>query len=462
MKNIYHRIINFIRPQPLTVVLFVYALFLVIYEWHNVISFNPFWGYDGGNHLDYILSLARDHRFPDLAKNPVAWHEPLYYLLQAAWAQPFLLLGATTKTLLKAFGVFQFGVSLATAFVLWKLIKILSGNKTVCLISFAALTSLPAFIQASTFVTNELLNYFFIVLVLYFFFRWFIFETPRRAHYLLLGLVMGLALLTKITAAIAVALVLIYLVLKSAQKAAGFKPRYILMSAAIALIMCSPWYAYRLSQGSGPSINNPAFLKPAPIRLDSRVKFFIGFDADIFKFPYWYSSGRAFWSMLYADSFYDYYGMMENRDRLATLPQSELIKTTINNTFVSKAHAAENIWLSWLGMFPLVLCLFGIYAMIGSFIKKRELAVEAIGLAVSAAFLFALIYMSYRYPYYDQGIVKSIFIWPFFIFPIFFGCKFIVEAWNRRRNAAIVLFALGLAAYLVLIRAAEWIVTYNY
>jgi len=185
-----------------TTVLLGFILFLILFRVHNVLAFNPFWGYDGGGHIDYVMQLAQHNRMPDIATNYIAWHEPIYYFFQAGIAKIAFLFTDQLSTVLKTLRLVQVILSFIVTFLTYHIIRLVTTSRAVILFSFILVNLMPAMTQASTFLTNELLNYAFIFLLLYLLLRFFIKQRPRPGHYLLLGITSGLALNNKITAVI--------------------------------------------------------------------------------------------------------------------------------------------------------------------------------------------------------------------------------------------------------------------
>lgn len=413
----------------LSFVFFIFAL-LTVFRLHNALAWNPYWGYDGGGHLNYIFSLLFENRFPDPTANYLAWHEPFYYLILSGLTRfIFFLKVLSFGSVLKVLGIFQAFLSLATTIIIFQLVNLLTQKKIIAFLTTLFIIFLPGFHQASTFVTNELLNYFFIFLSSYYFLKNFVLEGNRGSisHYVVLGILLGLGLLTKITALILVILILFFLFLRwireKNKKEIG---QGILLVVLLIFLINLPWYLHKINQREVLfSINNPAFLEPQSLKIDQRLRFFFFSDLQIFRYPYWYSGGRSFWSMLYADTFYDYYGSMENRDYIAWLRNvqpEKIVEITHNNTFVTKEHLRLNIFLVWLGLPIFFLCVLGFVVNGYGFFKKKDIF-YGFSFFVPLSFVVALMYSAYRYPYYDFGIVKAIFILPAFLFLLTTGLE---------------------------------------
>ncbi|MFH1522805.1 MAG: polyprenol monophosphomannose synthase [Patescibacteria group bacterium] len=443
--------------------LFFFFVFLVIFRLHNVLAYNPYWGYDGGAHIDYILSIAKN-KMPDPNSNYLAWHEPLYYALFGILLKFFLFFKnhADPDIILKYLGVWQACLSILTTAVIYKLIRLLSVSKLIIFSSIVLISLSPSLNQASTFLTNELLSYFFIFIVIYYLFKQFLFKKKSKLKYFaILGLLIGLGLLTKITFLIILILILFYFLWRIIKNRDIKILKGLLLMLLMIFIINLPWQIYRKQNILDSfSINNTEFAKPQPLKIDERLFFFGFFDKDIFIFPYWYSGGRSFWSMLYADTFYDYYGTIENKNYINYLlnyDKEKLIKTTHLSTYVSKRNYSITIVLVWLAIILLIVFIIGFINNAVRFLKKRK-ALDYFYFSIPLSFLIGLMYYSYRYPYYDQGIVKAIFIFPSSLFLAISGLKAI----NNFSKKILYFFIPFIFIYSLLIVISYWVIKFNY
>ncbi|MDE2021256.1 MAG: glycosyltransferase family 39 protein, partial [Patescibacteria group bacterium] len=286
--------LSWIIRYRVSFLLIAIILGLAILRLHNVNAFNPYDGYDGGGHIDYIFSLAKQGRFPNIKTNNLAWHEPLYYLLQAAALKPFLLFSLTLNRQLKILGIMQTVYSLLAAAVIFFLARTTTRSLPVAALSTITLSLLPPFSEASTFITNELLSDLFIFCLLLLILRRFVEREPSLRDFLWLGILTGLALLAKMTAIVVVGpMILCFLWrARSAKIFRSWRSWSLLFAPMIGLFL--PWFIYRSTVIlPGPSINNTLFMQPAPLIPDqTRLHFYTWFDTDIFRFPFWYSGGR--------------------------------------------------------------------------------------------------------------------------------------------------------------------------
>lgn len=441
----------------------VFLVFLAVLRVHNALSFNPWWGYDGGGHLNYIFSIARNNVFPDLKQNYIAWHEPLYYIWQGINLKVLLIFTKLDPVLYKGMALAQVALSFGFTYLAYRIASLVATERKTIFFSFVAINLLPALTIASSFPTNELLNYVFILAIIALSYRHILHGQPTRRHYIIFGTVAGLGLLTKITAVIPIAISLAFLLWRAiAERNKKFVHGFGIIVAFI-VILNIPWQLYRFKYiFDKPSINNYAFVEQRPLALDGRVDFYNRFDNDIFVAPYWYSGGRSFWSMLYADSFYDYYGVMENRDFLTQAPSSERVRTTHNNTYVSRVNYNRSKLVVWLALIPLAIILLGIVTMLFRARKSVRSRDARFASAVTFAFLSALIYYSYRYPYYDAGIVKSIFIFPAFIFPLAYGFEGLNIFFRGHAKYAYFILIPALGTYFWFLIPTLWVMKFNY
>jgi hypothetical protein len=257
-------------------------------------------------------------------------------------------------------------------------------------------------------------------------------------------------MLVKITAVIVIIAILIVLVARY-LRARDIKLKYLFFFIILIIIINIPWVVYKNKFIiSGFSINNNNLLSAKPLVLDDRLNFFLKFDADIFEFPYWYSGGRGFWSMFFADSFYDYYGTIENKDYVNYFIEhdsKQLVRTTHLPSYVTIEHRRMATIMVYLGVVMSLFVISGIFVLLINLLREKSFNYLFYSLIVFG-FLTALLYSSYRYPYYDHGIVKSIFIFPFYLFPIwsFF------ELAKRKKFLSIPVFIISMAYIIFLVR----------
>lgn len=408
---------------PVFVGLTIAVLFFA-FQLYQLITFNPYWGYDGGAHLNILETLLYEYRFPSLTENYLAWHEPLYYLVLVGFG--FLHI---------PFWISHAAIILTIDVLIFALFRRVGISFLYAIFGAIATLSLPAFLEVSMFYTNEALNYVFVLALIHCALTFWREKAWSWNSTLLFVLCVGLGVITKITVVVAFGVVVILLAIKVMQTRKDIW-RYIgtfFLALFFAALCYAPWYAIRSQGLSQASINNYEMLPAKAFAWDERVTFLTRFDTDIFTFPFWYSGGTGFWSMLYADAVSDYLGLFENQDIKNALPESDRVLTTHNGNSVSAYRKPLAQAAMWLGLVPVLVMVFGfLYAFwnLGREIFRSGWKLPQndtngiIVLGFSSAFLLALMYYAYRYPYYDQGVVKSIFIAPAFVLSLAFGMKY--------------------------------------
>ncbi len=420
--------IFFLKKYASCIFLSIAAFLFIAFQLHQLVSFNPYWGYDGGAHVHILETLLYEHRFLSIEENYLAWHEPLYYLFLVGFG--FLSL---------PFWVGHFFVVLALDGLVFLLWKRMGHSSAFSVAGTIATLAFPAFLQVSMFYTNEALNYVFLLAIMHAGLSLWREEQWSWRSALFLVASVGLGVVTKITALVAFGVVAILLMIKIGQIVVrhaqilekrdwvrvGKYGGTIVVAVLFSALCYAPWYAVRSSGLSQVSINNYDMLPAKPLVFDERVHFMTRFDLDIFEFPFWYSGGAGFWSMLYADTVSDYLGIFEHQDKKHALPAEERIFTTHNGTSVSAYRKPLAMWALRLGFVPVFVMAFGMTCAFVQFVRERgRVFSDALPvLGFGSAFLLALMYYAYRYPYYDQGVVKSIFIAPAFVLPLAFGVK---------------------------------------
>ena len=389
-------------------------VFFFVFQVHQLLSFNPYWGYDGGAHVQILETLLFEHRFPTLAENYLAWHEPFYYLVLVGFG--FMGIPFWFPHLL---------IVLAIDVLVFTLFKRMGLSNVVSLFGSLAILTLPAFLEVSMFFTNEALNYVFVLAIMHFGLVFWREQSWSWKSSLLFALCVGLGVVTKITALVAFGVVAILLIIKMIRTWTLSYVATIVLAILFSSLCYAPWYMVRSGGLSEASINNYDMLPAKDLIWDERVGFMTKFDADIFIFPFWYSGGTGFWSMVYADTVSDYLGLFENQDVKNALPESERALTTHNGTSVSAYREPLAEWALRLGFLPVGVMILGFGYSLYMFLKGRgQFFSDALPtLGFSSAFLLALMYYAYRYPYYDQGVVKSIFIAPAFVLPMAMGLR---------------------------------------
>ena len=393
--------------------LFLGAL-LGVYIW-NAWQYNTWWSYDGGAHVQYIYGLAKDRRLPNPQQNYLAWHEPLYYILNALVVKVLLRFDISDTGINKILQLESAGwawlLVIAAGILAWRL------NRRPGSVFFVVVFTGSLFITSALgrYVTNEVMFQSLLLWWLVLFFYWEMFAMPNWKiwRWLILGLGLLVLVWIKLSGFIllfALGLWLVWL---------GFirRSRLPFLVAGLAVILVgvgySPWliHKHRL-YGNAFTINNFETVSRVSVSKKMPLAFYTTINADIFRTPFWPAGKESFWSMFYASSLSDYDNIFQNYEQ-KKVTVNRMLKTE-NGRMVSLTYAARSVAFYWWSL-PLAVMLIiggGIYFYL-VFLKEPSSG-EALLFIIGGGLLGALVYNTYQYPYLDRGIMKTIFIASFF------------------------------------------------
>jgi len=407
---------EFFKKYKFNILIIGFFLFLIFFRFHNAISFNPYWGYDGGAHLEYIKTVMEKWRVPTMAENYLGWHEPLFYFVYAvlgkavgAFCQNDFL-NCTAKILQIISGL----ISVAMVFLVYKISQKFSNNKNVWLASVIGAGLISVMTETSNYLTNELLAGFFITLLLYYFIT-FSGRGWNWRRIVIMGLISGLALLTKLSAVIfilALALWFLYKIIYEKRIKYLF---YVLAFLFLSAVIYSPWAIYKAKNlGGAFSIN----VFEDKIREDRKLPegFFHSFNGEVFKNPFWTNGSNSFLSVVFADAFSDYYSIANNVDRnnLKVVDNKKL--WTESGSFVTNTKFRLTILLLYFSVFFVLIFLAGVVGLVWRLFKnKLRPNANLFFLIFIAGCVLALFYNVAKYPFLERGTLKASFIlslWP--------------------------------------------------
>lgn len=371
----------------------------------NVFYYNTYWAYDGGAHVDYILTIAKDSRLPTMAENYLAWHEPLYYFGAGLLAKLLFFLNILEPTILKILqllsAVFGLLFMVGSGLLAWLVSK---RNKLVTILVFLMTTVWPELSEASRYISNEIVFQSLSVWWLVWFFYWQMYRIECWTYFRWILLALGLVVLLwiKLTAVILILGLLVWLVFLAIKEKKITPVITGLLFLVICLIGFSPWLIYKHQQfGQTFTINN--FEKNESGKR-MPLDFYTSWDGGIMIRPFWLAGTKSFWSMLYADSLGDYYNIFQNYN-------SAGIKiTTINNRQVGLEYYAKSLVIFWLSLPLVVYLLVGLLVYLWQFVKNKFAADGAFLLVILFGLVFGLIFNTYKYPFLERGTMKAIFI----------------------------------------------------
>ena len=220
---------------------------------HNANQLTVRHGFDSSSHLSYIKSIQERHGLPQADEQWETHQQPLYYLFAAGlleivqWdsATPMGILFLRIVSML--FGIGQILLVFAS------LLLVFADELKRPLIGAAMAAFLPAHIYHAHYVTNET---FFALLASGVFYLTLRVLRSERSHPLwlgALGLCLGAALLSKLTAVLLVPVVFVALTVKAIEHRAVWKQWFgaITLCGGICLLVAG-WYFWPMWQSGGP------------------------------------------------------------------------------------------------------------------------------------------------------------------------------------------------------------------
>lgn len=413
---------------------------------HNALAYNPYWGYDGGAHLAYIETVAYHGRLPTVNETYQAWHAPLFYIISAGifnWArilgiqQPWLAVQVFQAIL----GVAFVGLSGALA---WEAMR----KRAVALATAATIAVLPLAVFAGSYISNELMVHVLMLGTIVLALRLARKKVWKPRSWIMVGLLLGVAYLTKYSAALLVPPLVLFLI-RSASSTRSKEPiTALLLVIGVAVLLVTPWQIYRGAlRFNDVEENRIQTLSPTNT---IPPRFFATFDRTIFENPFWDSGSRGIWSMLYAQMFGDYDNVFGNVDADDARASSEKILTT-SGRYVSLERFAANRTLQRFSIIFIPIILAGIAHIVVWIVRSRFRPSGDLVLAafVATALAVTIIY-SIRYPFIDRGTVKAIYILS--IAPIIFmwGWRAILSPKTRLHIVAAILIFYTIFAWPVI------------
>jgi arylsulfatase A-like enzyme len=218
-------------------------------------------GYDDHGHVGYILYLDLYRAIPWADQGWSYFHPPLHYLLGWALAQ-----FDSPDVLLRGLAVLGGACSLGIAALAAYIVRLAKPDRPdLALLAFIAIGFLPVYLFTSTMAGNELTAAFLGSLGFALLLGNEVRERPTVARDAAVGLILGLALLTKFSAALMLAAAGATLLLRALRAGANFGAwRRValrgLVLAGVAVVVASPYYARNVREFGTPfkmSRDNP-------------------------------------------------------------------------------------------------------------------------------------------------------------------------------------------------------------
>jgi len=228
---------------------------------YNALAGPLMWGYDAWGHVAYVLYLDLYRAIPWADQGWSYFHPPLHYLLGWALAQ-----FDSPDVLLRGLAVLGSACSLGIAALAARVVRLAKPDRPdLALLAFIAIGFLPVYLFTSTMAGNELTAAFLGTLGFTLLLGNEVRERPTLARDAVVGLILGLALLTKFSAALVLAAAGAALLLRALRTGANFGAwRRValrgLLLVGVAVVVASPYYARNVREFGTPfkmSRDNP-------------------------------------------------------------------------------------------------------------------------------------------------------------------------------------------------------------
>jgi hypothetical protein len=273
------------------------------------------WSYDSDDHWPYIAWFGKHWELPPLTLSREIYHPPLYYVTTGALLR--LGAGRGVQALSVVCGCIRLGL------IWFGLERYLPRRRMARLVALAIAAVLPASVHLDGMITGEALSGLLTVVALLLGAEAFRTDGAARWRYATLaGVVVGLQLLTKVSALATIGTFGLAVLIEMVHRKVGWGERLrrfapwvaaLLMTAAV-----SGWYFARnerlyhkafLAGYDGLDAGYLGQTQNTPY-LDRRtLGFFVDWPIDIFRWPYGPVAAvpARFWPLLVTSTFVDYY-----------------------------------------------------------------------------------------------------------------------------------------------------------
>lgn len=226
------------------------TVFWLLFYIHNAPILPLAVGFDVEAHLNYIKYLQLHHAMPPPTEG-IEWHQaPLYYFISAILLSLFHLSPADTSAALILRGITMLS-GIGQYLVVFATLRLMfAGRPLLQLVGTGLVAFLPMQLYLSHYPTNETLAGLLISASLYLTLRLVLKTTCNWWLYILLGLLLGAALLTKVTAVLLLPCIAVTLALGFSGELWPIRLAKIGTVFAIATMSCSWHYIRIASYGS--------------------------------------------------------------------------------------------------------------------------------------------------------------------------------------------------------------------
>ena len=280
---------------------------------NNAVRYPSLHGFDAYAHVTYVWHLLRTGDLPLPSDGWGRFHPPLYYALCAAmWS---VLRRIEPSQVLKIIGVVFAVASLGSALVSWAFARrCFPGRRDVAILAPLFVLFLPVNIYVTPMFGNEVLTILLCSLACYVLLR--LLEEQRLRDAILLGTILGLALLTKFTAIVMFAASCATIGLATvARRRWRIGAVHLLVVAAMVLVVAGWFYARNARLYGNPfQMSREYFvtrrIESTQAKGERGLHAYLSFDPQILNEPLYLSGSvvDSVWTGAFASTWFDAFG----------------------------------------------------------------------------------------------------------------------------------------------------------
>jgi len=440
-----------LRKEPALAAIVIVIILLTILFINNLAQFAPILGFDRDGHLQYIDYILQKKALPLADEGWQMYQPPLFYVLSALMLAPFSSSASTDSSVLALRG-FCAVISIVHVLLIFLCLRLLFPKQTRHqLVGLAIGAFLPASLCLAHNITNESLAALFVTAALYFTLRSIQSASDSPRFHVAVGICLGLAMLTKFSALLAILPICAALWWKGHQRALatnkdseakearvcslGLKPILLILVAGV--VVCGWQYARVWAHFGNPLIGN----------WDPRLPFAWWQEPGYRMSAWYYRLGEMFSSPLFANlgsfggGLYSTLwgdGLCSGSARMSFRPQW-------NYDVMNAGYL--------LALIPAVLLLIGLGIACVRLIRKPELE-SFLSVSLVALYAAGILLMTLRVPSFAQ--VKAFYALPALL-PVCFLC---VMGWDflaRRGPIWTSLASVGIVTWAIVVYSSLWI-----
>lgn len=284
----------------------------VLMRLNNGVRYPALHGFDSYGHVTYIWYLLRTGEVPTASEGWSFFHPPLFYVLAASiwkallWLEPRQVLKVISTTFSLA--------GLGSAWVSWRIARAaFPDDRVLRFVAPASILFLPVHLYTAPMLGNEGLNTLLCSLALFCLWRWF--QAPSAGRAVALGGTLGLALLTKFTSVLYVAVTGVSLLAWALHSRRWrLAAAHLSLVGAVALAL-SGWFYVRNVQlyGTPFQMSREYFFTrhvENNLRVERTLGSYIGLDSRIFTDPTYFTGPvlESVWTGVYSSTWFDSHG----------------------------------------------------------------------------------------------------------------------------------------------------------